>query len=338
MKRYQKIDLFRLLCAALVVLIHTVEVRNGHPYAYMLVTCFAGQAVPFFFIVSGFFLAKKLDTAPDPFGVLRKQVTHNLLLYAAWMVVELPGMIVTYTTRYPDASIVYYATLLIRRVLLAGQGVYWFILILAEALLISGLLLIRRKEKPLYILAAVGMLLRVVYKTDLSFWGLGYLNKLFYIVFSWDNNVVMSGLPFVTIGIFFARNEKRLKISQGILTAGYGILGMVSVILFFLAYRLRPDLIYLIIPGDLQAIVLFLIALQPTGRSYSERLCGNCRDLSTCLYYLHTIFIYNVANHTIGLHAPVLQRYAIAFLPPVLIWLIVQKLNWKPAKWMLSMR
>lgn len=338
MKRYQKIDLFRLLCASLVVLIHTVEITAGHPYAHAVNVCFSGQAVPFFFITSGFFLAKKLDTSPDPVDAVRRQVVHNLLLYAAWMVVEFPGVVALYNKLYPDASVFYHAALIIRRIFLAGQGVYWFILALAEALLIGGLLLIRKKEKVLYALAAVGLLLRVIYRTDISVLGLGYLNKLFYLVFSWDNNVVMTGLPFVTVGILFAKNEARLHIPMRPLLLCYGLVSAAAVAAFALVYNSNPDQIRLIIPGGAQAVLLFLIALSPSDRQYSRKLCSDCRDLSSCLYYLHTVFIYNVANKTIGLYAPVVLRYAIAFLPPVLVWLIVRKLDWKPAKWMLSMK
>lgn len=338
MKRYQKIDIFRLYCALLVVLIHVLEIRNGHPIAYMLTKCFAGQAVPFFFIVSGFFLAKKLDTAPDPTAVVRSQVKHNLLLYAAWMVIEFPGLVATYNKLYPDASIVYHLALIIRRIFFAGQGVYWFLLVLAEAILLCGILLIHKKERLLYGMAAVGLLLQTVYRANISVFGLGYVNTLFEYVFSWDNNVVMTGLPFVTIGILFARNETRLSIASGKLLAVYGVLGAASMSIFALSYRYRPDLLYLLSPGNLQAILLFLIALQPGKRPYSGKLCSSCRDLSTCLYYLHTIFIYQVADLTVGLHAPVLLRYAIASLPPVAIWFLVRRLDWKPAKWMLSMK
>lgn len=58
-KYWPLIDVAKLVCALLVVLIHCVEVKQGHPVATFIVQCFAGQAVPFFLIVSGFFLCKK---------------------------------------------------------------------------------------------------------------------------------------------------------------------------------------------------------------------------------------------------------------------------------------
>lgn len=338
MKTYQKIDLFRLYCACWVVLIHCVEVREGHPVASMLVDCFSRQAVPFFFIASGFFLGKKLYQTKDQMGIVRKFVTHNLLLYGAWMILELPSVLSVYRTMYPDAGIVYFAALVVRRICLAGQGVYWYVLVLAEAGLVCGVLLTKKKEKLLYGLAVAGLVLRMIYSYDISVFGLETLNRLFYIVFSWSNNVVMFGVPFMTVGMVFARYEGRFLLPQKKLILAYGLTGIAAVGFFTYAYYANSGLLRYLTVGGLQGTLLFLIAMHPLKRSVSPALCKNCRDISTCVYYLHTVFIYNVANRFWPVDSPIPLRYAVAIVPPIVICFLVRKLNWKPLKWMLSMK
>ena len=41
------IDVTKLFCAVLVLLIHCLEVQSGHPIATFIVKCFSSQAVPF---------------------------------------------------------------------------------------------------------------------------------------------------------------------------------------------------------------------------------------------------------------------------------------------------
>ena len=67
MKRYPALDILRFFCACLVVMIH-VGTSDSTPIASMLVTCFARQAVPYFFIVSGFFFFSKFNQV---YGLLK---------------------------------------------------------------------------------------------------------------------------------------------------------------------------------------------------------------------------------------------------------------------------
>ncbi len=69
------------------------------------------------------------------------------------MIIEFPGVLHQYISLYPDASPTYMAMLIIRRICLAGQGVYWYLLVLAEATLVAGALVIWKKERLLYSLA-----------------------------------------------------------------------------------------------------------------------------------------------------------------------------------------
>ena len=127
-------------------------------------------------------------------------------------------------------------------------------------------------------------------------------------------------------------------IPQKKLLLAYGLVCIGAVGFFVYASRVNKALLEFLTVGGLQGTLLFLIALHPAKKPISPVFCKNCRDMSTCVYFLHTVFIYNVANRFWPVDSPILMRYAIAFIPPVMICFLVQKLDWKPLKWMLSVK
>lgn len=54
---YSGIDLFKIFAAILVVFIHS-NIAKNEEFSNVIVLCFSGIAVPFFFMVSGFFSIK----------------------------------------------------------------------------------------------------------------------------------------------------------------------------------------------------------------------------------------------------------------------------------------
>ena len=168
MKRYPLIDIAKLYCAVLVVLIHALEIPDGHYWGNLFKSSLSSQAVPFFFIASGFFFKKKWDEVQD-----KKQFTLGyakllLAFYMIWVLISSPEIIYQYASKYPDGSLFYIAALVFRRVFLAGYGVFWYLLVAAESSLIIGVLLVKKRKRFLYILAGVGLLLDLVYKNFLA--------------------------------------------------------------------------------------------------------------------------------------------------------------------------
>lgn len=80
--RYCSIDIFRYICAVLVVAIHTSPFAEINMAAgFIAKDVITRIAVPFFFVVSGYFYFKKLRSGGKPF---KQYIEHIVKLYAAW--------------------------------------------------------------------------------------------------------------------------------------------------------------------------------------------------------------------------------------------------------------
>ena len=68
------ITLFKVLCAFLVVYIHTYCGKSL--FGNMFFVCFTRQAVPFFFIVSGFLLGERVNRYGFDWSYIKKYVIN----------------------------------------------------------------------------------------------------------------------------------------------------------------------------------------------------------------------------------------------------------------------
>ena len=175
-----QIDIAKLFCSLLVVMIHCLEIQQGHPIATFIVRCFSGQAVPFFMIVSGFFVAGKIEQQKSIREMVTLCIRKWLLLYLAWTALWLPYYVRLYKGKYPDVTIGYMFTALMRRFLFAGQGVYWYLLVLAESVLVAYVFIRFNKERLLYIIGIIGLFWGILYDANVTVLGMGTINHVIY--------------------------------------------------------------------------------------------------------------------------------------------------------------
>ena len=86
---YKSLDLFKLIFAVLVVIIHTKPLLDISDKAnWFFSNSFLNLAVPFFFITSGFLLFEKLKSISDDADkktAVKKYVGHLLKLYLIYV-------------------------------------------------------------------------------------------------------------------------------------------------------------------------------------------------------------------------------------------------------------
>lgn len=335
-KNYPILDFARLYCAFLVVVLHSFEIPVEGTVWSFLCGCFFEQSVPFFFVVSGFFFAKKLDACAYRLRATWEYVRDHLLLYAAWAVLWMPYLLHIYHNKYPDGSVVYIAALLVRRIVLAGSGVYWYILVMAEAAAVIGLLMHIKQEKLLYALAVIGLALRYCYDLSPALPLVPQINRLFYIVFSWSNNFVMSGLPFMTVGLFFFRHMQKASLPRGALVALYAAASGAHIFLYFRSGTAGGNLSTSIL-FPVQTICLFAFGLQTTSGIKTETALV-AREISAVVYFMHTAFIYGVFDAAFGVDSSVAVKFFGSIALSVCTYVLVRALHWKPLFWLLGLK
>ena len=258
-KRTKGIDVMKVLMAFVVVSIHT----TSWPLLGL-----KEVAVPFFFIVSGYFLCRKLtgDRKAD-LGIIREWVFKILKLYLIWTAVYLPFTV--YGFLQDGLSLKQSLLLFVRNLLFVGENFMswplWYLL----AMIWSGILayLLRALKAPIWVMLLTGVVLAAIPH---------YLggNALFCKVFKGADNLVFTGPFYIALGGLLKRYHFQLPLWAGILVTAAGLAGMQ-----FTMFAL-----------PIAAAGFFLLARELPMRFVSEELSKTFRDVSETIYLVHMIF------------------------------------------------
>ena len=317
-KHYNLLDLVRVYCACLVIFIHM-----GLGPSFSLAPCLARQAVPFFFLVSGFFFGKKASQNDNILPLSLKYAASILPVYAVWALLWTPFFLKEAFINHADHSVLYVIAVVLRRICLAGAAQYWYLLVLAEGIVLLGLVIHFRGEKLGWILCILDLILRFMYDLHPSSGIAAGICKIFYIVFSWENNVIMTGFPLLFLGYIFSQNEKLL----GTLKRSYiGFIYLASVLLAFIIYGFSNSH-YGIPFWFIESVLLFLFCTLPSefDSVIPVSLCRTARNLSSVIYLTHTIILrwLGITFHIRGIGV---RFFLCVLVACVLTWLI-KKLN-----------
>lgn len=292
------IDLFKLIAAILIVILHCIgdffgEMGNVFK---MNICCIA---VPFFFITSGYFYGKGLNKNRDSKKQYFVKYEKNLLkMYIVWSLIGIPFMIRAYLNIYGN-NYSYIFLLMIRNVFFTGTfGIYWYILAMIGASILIYYFSSRNKLKLMYILSFIFFLFGVFYS---GFQSMGennivfsHLFKLTWVIFACERNFLMVGWFYMSIGYYFSTHEIKINLSW-------------SIVLFILFTGLKIGESYLNSTGILgvntisivqclQAIAFFLIAIN-LKLNCMQNVSKTMRELSSTIYFTHFLFI-DIINPT----------------------------------------
>lgn len=321
-KIYTGIDLFKLIAAILVVLLHSIETTAWYPNEIKFV--FTRLAVPFFFIASGFFFQSGLEKSKDKkefFLNYEKKILTIFIIVG--VIIYSPVTIITYIQKYPEAGIFKMSFYIFRRVFLIGPGPYWYLLALMWSAAFLYLCNVKKWDWLVYGGIVIGLLLEIAYACFRgvlsSFTLFDYFFKVIYLVFSWEFNFIMFGIPFMGIGYLISKKKYKvnIKVSSGIL--------VISTVARVFEYNF-PKLILssfwdfnnISFAFIAQAISFFFLAKEidlPVGRSTSLKI----RQISSCIYFSHAIFLYNVINPLLDMFTDIPTYDAICIFPKMVI-------------------
>ena len=144
-KVYTGIDVCKLICAILVVLLHAIENNSWSSNGIKFI--FTRFAVPFFFISSGFFFNKHFSAVKNKKEYFIAYEKKLLKTYFVWaVIIYLPFEIFSYTRKYSGMNQFHILLIMLRRYLLIGPGPYWYLLALGISIAVIYYCSINNKE------------------------------------------------------------------------------------------------------------------------------------------------------------------------------------------------
>lgn len=335
---YNGLDFFKVIAAIFVVLLHAIETTDHFWCGIKFV--FTRFAVPFFFIASGFFFYKGLSKAEDKKAYFLKYEKNILKIFFVWgVLIYAPVTISTYLKEYSNVGIVKFCFLLFRRVFVIGSGPFWYLVALIWSAAFIYFCFSKGKDVWIYIGITVGFCLQVAYS---CFQGVlsnilifKYLFRTIYYIFSWEFNFIMYGIPFMGIGYLLSKKEIKVTSKKAKL-----------ILVFATCIRVIEYLLPQIFPGNfweeneisfafiVQAVAFFMLA-KGTTFNIKKETSLTLRQISSCIYFSHAIFLYNILNPlldkftTLPTYAPILilPKVMVALVLCMLLFIIVKKID-----------
>lgn len=277
------IDLFKLIMAVFVVAIHSqLSLSMGAVFGRVLDFIFS-LAVPYFFIVSGYFLFRKIDLRALKLSECKDRISLYLKrimkMYVIWTLIYLPLTIygeISYGTNLAKAIVK-----LTRNFILIGENFYswqlWYLLGLIFAVLIIYILL-RLKMCYKYILLlsvsvfAVGIVLDLLSGLDFK------VISAYYELFKTTRNGIFYGFFYVSLGMYMSQKEFKVSFMDVI----FAFVAVIGAFLF-------KDREVLRVFTALLAVIVFRLSL--FIKIQYLNVFTVFRNISIKIYLIHMYFI-----------------------------------------------
>lgn len=282
---YGMVDVLRLVFAILVMMVHTMafqSVNENLRIATSMGIC--RLAVPFFFIVSGYFLYNRINSPKEPKSTLKRL----LILYVSWVFIETVTLIpvVLSNLNMPLIKV-------IERFLFIGiTGSLWYISSLIITIFIIAPLLKRDKVVPLLIIGFILYLFGTSGDTYNGFYENTILNPLikgYTGIFVLPQIGITESVLFVTLGAAINKYKLNEKIKNA------GLLSIIFIMILLIeAFVLNKTGIAKDANMYLSAIIatplIFIWAIN-YSKSISTKVSKTCKEYSIGLYCSHQIIM-----------------------------------------------
>jgi surface polysaccharide O-acyltransferase-like enzyme len=320
---YGMIDILRLVFAIMVVSIHTMAFQSINENLRIATSMGISRlAVPFFFLVSGYFLYNRIKLEIEPKSTLKRL----LILYISWVLIEIITLFPMVLSNLGAPSII-----LIERLLFIGiTGSLWYISSLIMAIVIVSPLLKRDKIFPLFV---IGLILYLFGMTGDTYYGLfektmvNPLVKWYTSVFMLPQIGITESILFVSLGALINKYKLNEKIKNA------GLLSIISIILLLVeTFVLNKTGIAKDANMYLSAIIaapLVLIWAINSKKNISTKISKVCREYSLGIYCSHQIIMILIAMFVPILFSNTVVRFIFTLSISVAIVSLLRKTKLK---------
>ena len=326
---YNCIDLVKFLCSFLVIAIHIVPLTSVHWILnFAVVNYVARLAVPFFFTVTGFLVFRKIDIKNIDYSVIYRHILKLLKLYIIWSLIYFPFALKdSLGASFSPKDIVYALIFWFRNFLFSGSYYHlWYLngIIVALSMICIALKL---KLKPHTILLT-GLILYIIGLLGDSYYGLtkpllmhpqiGFIFRIYKIIFSTTRNGIFDGFVFVSLGMVIAVVPRKMSLLKSIL--GFIIsllfLGVEVLVLFKFNLMLDSNMYIMLLPSVYFMLYAVLGINLKNNTVYKE-----LRILSSLIYFIH-ILIYTVFVEPLEMSGYINHSLILYFLTAIITLLV----------------
>lgn len=296
---YKSIDYTKIICAILVVCIHTGPLLSlNREWNFFLVQILGRIAVPFFFVASAFFFFRKIDSneslkSEKNLTLLKQYLKRLCKMYLIWSLIYLTIQVPIWIK---DGFTIHTFFIYIRDFFFLGSYYHlWFLPGLIVATTIIYFLLLKMKCEKIFIIAfilyIVGMLINVYGDFLMNIPILSTLLNLYLTIFATARNGLFFGCVYVFMGYLFARREFKfnhnIKINLALLLLSFILLILEAYMIRYLGYMNDLTSMYItLIPCTYYLFILLL------GIKSCEKANLQIRNSGTLLYFSHCYFAF----------------------------------------------
>lgn len=309
--RLDTVDAFRLLAILGVVVIHTTpfvdyaaKAQGRFNFLGVFVNQLVRYAIPFFFVVSGYFWGTRVRLEATPWNVSWKTVKRLLLLFLVWSLVyalpyDMSGF-VDYGPAGPLKVAYWNLTQLIRHpqdLIFAGTNQpLWFLVALSCSVVISAFFVWLRSTVGLLVIATL------LYVFGVLALGYGDTPIGFHVGFNTLYGPFFGTLPFATGYVLsgYTRSPEWFRRGLLIMLVGY-VIHFTEVYLLWKTYHSYPLKQY-VFGTYLLGLGMAVMALSNRplpGRDWMSSL----GRLTLAVYLIHPIFVVNVGTVSYFVHS-----------------------------------
>lgn len=310
---YVFLDVGKFVASIFVIFSHTEPLMDVSPLAsYLLADGLLRQAVPFFFVTSGFFLARRwpVDEAL-PWRAALRSVRRILVLYAVWLCPYAPVLV---WSLYEMWGSWHRALLVTGQELVFGMYHLWFFPALAEAVLLLAVLSRFLRWRQMLLLGGV------LYAGATVVYEMGWL-PMDAVYRHYVRGALFFAVPWVMLGVYFSRVGRLPRRWLLLVYAAGTALLLLECVGDF--YRLQHAPMDLFLSLVVCVPALFLLLRDAAAGAWLSARALHLRRMSTLVYGVHAwpvVVLLGVPS--------VAQRVAAAGVTGFHFWLLMLVLAW----------
>lgn len=296
-KYYPTIDIVKIICAVLIVFIHTspLETVNGTLNS-LLVNYISRIAVPFFFISSGFLLFGKTDIKNPDGNAVKKYLKRILFLYLIWSAIYFPFTVLQiHWSKTPPQAFEVFLNWAKNMIVSAGFGFLWYLPATIVAVAIVYFLL--KRGVSLNTVLFIGVCLYFIGLCGQSYFGLvakipfpdGFKAavKSFHDFIVTTRNGVFEGVIFIALGAKLSQkdNPGSAKKAAAEFAVSMFLFGCEFAFVSKMDWQLRYDMYIFLVPAAYCLLKLTLCINSEIDMKKIKFL----RPYSSLIYFTHMI-------------------------------------------------